>query len=249
MKRSFVRGLWGIYDNDRRYYKRRAKMDDDIKFLKHLKYSQPFVTYVFGKENYKFLVDQGFECKLIDDKPILWDMDTEQFRHKLEIFNAAMEDYDEIVFLDWDTVPIKQLPLDFWEVLGQKDDFQAILRMYHRTKAQWRKGDRRKIPCASFVYICNKDVPKDLIREWEENRRPWSEEVIMARYTDKRVGGWKGIDTYWDHFEPDFFILNEGRVYDRQKLATKNHCFSHINMKTRMRIGRTRSHNKPSWVK
>lgn len=246
-KRAFVRGLWGIYDNERRFYKRRQKMDDDIQFLKMTKYQSPCFTYAFGAENAKFLRSYGFECKQLSEEPILWDMDTQQFRHKLEIFKAAMEDFDEIVFLDWDTVQIKPLPKDFWQILKSKGDFQAILRMYHRTKAQWRATDRRKIPCASFVYIADKTVPSKLIELWEKHDRPWSEEIVMARYMDEQMGGWKGLDYYWDHFEPDFFVLDEGRVFTTDQLGSKDHRFSHINAPTRSKILRRRK-RVPEWI-
>lgn len=230
--KAFVRTLWGIHDHKgRRYYKRRSKIDSDIRFLLHNKYDPHFVTYVFGTDNYKYLTDQGFECVLVDKRPIIWDMDKEQFRHKLEAFKCGMEEHNQIVFLDWDCLPVKRIPHNFWKTLKSKGDFQAILRMYHRTKAQWRRKDRRKIPCASFVYFGDEQVPKDLIQMWENCRRPWSEEVVMARYMDKISGGWQGTDYYWDHYEPDFFVLGEGRAFTPEQLKTKNCVFRHFNSK------------------
>lgn len=232
VKRGFVRALWGIYEHSgRRFFKRRGKLDNDIKLAQACPYAEPFRTYVFGEDNYKFLVDKGFNCKLVDKKPIVWDMNKKQFRHKLEVFKCGMEDYNEIVFLDWDCFPIKPLPDNFWEVLGKKEPIQAILRMYHRRKAYWRGGvDVRKIPCASFVYIRDKEVTLDLIKMWEKLNRPWSEEVVLARYMDERIGGWKGMDKYWEFYEPDFFRLQEARVFPVQKLNEKNQCFRHLNM-------------------
>ena len=55
-----------------------------------------------------------------------------------------MIEYDEIVLLDWDTVQIKPIPEDFWDVLAQKAPIQAVLRVYFRLKAtQWRKIDQQ----------------------------------------------------------------------------------------------------------
>jgi hypothetical protein len=227
--RSFIRGLWGVHDNPDRYYQRRHKMDNDIKFMKHFKYNEPFRTYVFGEDNYKYLVDQGFDCRLVDKKPIAWDMEKEQFRHKLECFKQGMDDFDEVVFLDWDCLPIKALPDDFWDVLRAKGPFQAILRGYKRRKAMWRKVDQRKIPCASFVYINDPKIPQEMNEYWEELGRPWSEEVVMMRYMERMQDGWKGPEAYWEQFEPDFFVLGEGRVFDQELLDTKNKCFHHFN--------------------
>ena len=235
MKRGFVRALWGIYDHQgRRLYKRRTKMDYDIKVLTHNKYSEPFITFVFGEDNYKYLTEEvGLNpstVRLADKRPIVWDIDKEGMRHKTEAFKLGMEEFDEMVFLDFDTQPIKPLPLDFWEVLAKKERIQAILRCYKKRKISWREQDCNRIPCASFVYIRDKTVPASLIKTWEEMGRPWSEEICMVKYMEGLVGGWQGIDKYWELFEPDFFVLGEGQVYSHEKLATKNHCFSHFNI-------------------
>jgi hypothetical protein len=228
-KKAFVRTLWGIYDN-KRYYQRRAKMDNDIKLQLMTKPNVDFTTYVFGKDNLKFLEDKGVtKLRLLDDKPILWDMETQQFRHKLEVFDKAMEEYDEIVFLDWDTYMIKDVPFDFWDQLKKKQKIQALLRMYHRRKALWRKSEKRKVPCASFVYFADKNITEELIKYWEKMDCPWSEEIVMAKYLDDINGGWKGTDFYWENYEPHFFHLNEGIVYDKEKIKTKNICFEHYN--------------------
>jgi len=231
MRRAFIRGLWGIQDHqERRFYKRRSKIDGDIELLKHCKYNEPFMTYVFGEENFRFLKSQGFRAKLIDKEPIVWDMDKKQFRHKLEVIRRGLQDYDEVVFLDWDQLPVTKLPEDFWEVMGQKEPIQAILRMYHRRKAEWRKSEQRQIPCASFVYVRGKEVGEDLVNLWSEMGEPWSEETVIAKYMDDRIGGWKGADEYWKLYEPDFFVLTQGRVFSRELLATKRIAFDHFNM-------------------
>jgi len=230
MERSFVRGLWGILDHQgRRLYKRRSKITNDIRLLKKNKWNEPFVCYTFGEDNHKFLLDEGIDSKLVDKRPIVWDIDTEQFRHKLEVFKQAMQDFDEIVFLDWDTIPIKPLPKKFWKTLGKKSSFQAVMRIYNRKKLAWRKKDKRKIPCASFVYCRDEAVADELCKLWEEMGRPWSEEKVMAKYMDNVMGGWKGLNVYWDLFEPDFFYLDECMVHSRAKYKSKNRCFKHFN--------------------
>ena len=231
MATSFVRTLWGVYDNTRRFYRRRQKMDDDIKLLLRNPFNQPFRTYVFGDDNLKFLQDRGVtDCVLVDKRPYIWDMDTQQFRHKLEAFRLGMQDFDKIVFLDWDCQPIKPLPAEFWTVLDKKQPIQAILRSYRNIKASWRSIDKRKIPCASFVYIRDKQIPYELIKIWEKNGSGMSEEIPMMQYMESVMGGWKGTDVYWQMFEPDFFVLDEGFVYPPETLATKNKCFAHFNI-------------------
>ena len=59
MKSSFIRALWGIYDHQgRRLYMRRTKIDYDIKVLMHNKFNAPFVSYIFGEDNYKYLTQE-----------------------------------------------------------------------------------------------------------------------------------------------------------------------------------------------
>ena len=92
MKSAFIRGLWGIYEHqDRRFYKRRTKLDKDMEMVRLNENAEKHITYVFGKDNYKYLLDNGFEARLIDKRPIVWDMDKEQFRHKLEVLHQGMQ--------------------------------------------------------------------------------------------------------------------------------------------------------------
>jgi len=252
--RTFIRALWGIYDHQgRRLYKRRTKIDKDIRLLRLCKYTKPFITYVFGKDNYNFLKDQGFKCVLVDKRPIVWDMETEQFRHKLEVFKYGIKEHDEIVFLDWDTFPVKPLHKKFWKVLGKKAPIQAVLRMYHRRKAHWRKKDGRQVPCASFVYLRKKKIATDLIKMWETHRKPWSEEIVMARYMDQMMDGWEGMAKYEKLFEPDFFYLPESRVLeaiDKQYYKKKNICFRHFNQnQVTYYLTKSKTKNKPDWIK
>ena len=241
MESKFIRTLWGEYDSSDKNKLRRKKMENDIRLLLRNPNKVDFKTYVFGEDNLKFLIDQGIEdCELIDKKPIVWDMGTQQFRHKIEAFKIGIEEFDEIVFLDWDCQAIKPIPIDFWDVLRKKEKIQAIMRMYKRRKAYWRKEDQRKIPCASFVYINDKDVGKDLVEMWNKMKKPWSEEIVMMRYMEEINGGWKGIEDYWEKFEPDFFVLDEGYIYSKELLKTKNLTFKHYNsnqVKRKLRHG------------
>lgn len=255
-KRKFIRSLWGVHEHlGRKLYKRRTKIDKDIKLILRCKYNKPFVTYVFGKDNYNFLKDNGFDCVLVDSRPIVWDIEKEAFRHKLEAFKCGMEQYDEVVFLDWDTFPVKPLPDNFWDIMKCKESFQAILRMYKRRKAFWRKnGGQRAIPCASFVYFREKQITQNLISLWEQHGRPWSEEVIMARFVDKTMGNWSGIKDgvvrYEKLFEPDFFYLPESqpmKLIDDNYYIKKNIIFRHFNKRQVQYY--LRKGKKINWIK
>lgn len=230
-KQGFIRTLWGVFDKDQRHYRHRGKISNDIRLASHNKYQLPYTTFVFGEDNYKQLIDNGFDnCELIDKQPIVWDMNKQQYRHKLEALKLGMQKFDEIVYLDIDTMPIKPLPSNFWESLGKKQPIQAILRMYHRKKCFWRKEDQRKTPCAAFIYIGDKSIPDKLIKTWEDMGQSFYEETALMKYMDDSVGGWKGTEFYWNNFEPDFFNLECNTGYsDRSLLKTKNICFEHFN--------------------
>jgi hypothetical protein len=128
--------------------------------------------------------------------------------------------------MDWDVIPQKPLPDDFWEVLGKKEAFQGCLQLYHRRKATWRKEDMRKIPNGGFLYIRDKEIPHKIIKVWETMRGP-SAEPPMAKFTDEWTGGWKGKETYWDLFEPDFCNLHKMSAHGKEKIKEKNLCFIH----------------------
>ena len=133
-------------------------------------------------------------------------------------------------YLDFDCVAIKAIPNNFWQKLREKGPLQAIIRHYVRKKAMWRGTvDVRKIPCASFVYINSKKVTEELIRIWEELEKPWSEEVVLAKYLDNLSEGWKGVDYYVEHYEPDFFSLPREQGWMSDKIKWKNIIFKHFN--------------------
>jgi len=248
MSRAFVRGLWGNCAETKDF--RGGKIHSDINIIKDNEYSEPFITYVFGDRNKEYLESLGFECRLIDSKPSIWDMVDQLYRHKLDVFKAAMEDYDEIVFLDWDCRPTAPLPDDFWDVIGEKASFQANLFQYRTKKCLWRKTDIRKVTNGGFVYMRDKTIPDKIIKnydefhEWvkkkgeerasqgkelrfREKALIFDDEPAMSKYADDSIGGWQGTDKYWELFEPEFCNLKKKSAYPEEKLQTKRECFVH----------------------
>jgi len=233
MKRAFVRTLWG--ESSVRKYGRRLKMNNDIKLLLRDNYRVPFKTYVFGQDNFDYLVDLGFDCKLINKDPYLWKGKIDnyhQYGHKLLVLREALKDYDEIVFLDWDCMAVRDIPDDFWDEFYKKEVIQASMRTYKRTVAYWRKKDKRKRACASFVYIRDKKLAADMFTTWK--REPLrAEEQIISKYADEMIGGWQGVQAYWDKFEPNYFLLEKGEIpfypYSYDLLESKEIVFLHFN--------------------
>ena len=229
MKRGFIRGLWGIYDRSHRITKRRYNIDKDMKRIRNNSYNEPFKVYVFGNDNYEQAKKNGFDCVLLDDNPAPFDLIKYQYRNKLEIIKYAMEEdgYDEMVYMDWDCVPKKKIPSNFWDVFMSKEAFQANLQTYHRRKCHWRKEDLRKVPNGGFIYIRDKSISEKVIHLWEQLGRQDNDEPSWARLTDDMMGGWKGIERYWELFEPDFCNLHKNSSYSNKLLNDKNICFIH----------------------
>jgi len=209
-KVSFIRGVWGIFDKDNslgKAYSRRKKINNDIDLCKLNPYAPKCKVYIFGEENFKILTDMGFDTVMVDKRPVCWDMMKEQYRHKIEIWNAGLQEHDEIVFLDWDCVPCAPVPNDFWDVLASGRNIRATIYMYTRKRLLSRVGDSRKLSSSTFVYIRGKEVVDEIIKTWERIGRPWQEEVALSQYIDDINGGWKGVEDYRIKFEPPYHIL------------------------------------------
>jgi hypothetical protein len=242
MKRGFIRALWGTasteYDEgwitpSKRY----GRMGLDIQIIMEHENTRPFRTYVFGKDNLKMAQDLGVEdLVMIDERPLAYDPQKEFWKHKLDILQYAMEEdgYDEMVYLDWDCIPIKPLFDDFWEQLGKKESIQANLQFYRRRKCLWRGSrDTRKTSNGGFLYIRDKTIPSKLIKVWEdfEPEHKFWDEVTISKFTDDLMGGWQGTQKYWDLFEPmvcNLTTVKKNRsAFTDEELASKNICFEH----------------------
>lgn len=194
-------------------------------------YSNPFntdfVVYVMGTDNYNQVKQYGSKCVLVNKDPFMFDIVRHQYRHKLEIIKMAMEEYDEILYLDWDCIPQKKLPNNYWDILGKKEVFQANLQIYHCRKCHWRKSDIRKVPNGGFIYIRDKSIPSKVIKLWESIGGD-NDEPSWAKFTDDYVGGWQGIEKYWELFEPTLCNLHRDSPYSKDLLKSKNECFKHF---------------------
>jgi len=227
MKRALVRILYGELNNPNHdYLLHRSHIDSSIEKTVNHKEVQEFVTYCFGEYNYKYLVSIG--CKnivLADKNPWIDGEVPYSYLNKIHGWKYAMEDYDEVVFLDWDTVQIKPFPIDFWDVLSQKEKIQAALANNIKSILPWRKyrpnRDGKKAPNGSFVYMRDKSIPSELLKlkdDLEFNKvvnigksvaslsiKPTiqhNDEVYIARYMDNICGGWEGYDKYLKLFDP-----------------------------------------------
>jgi len=239
-KVGFIRTLWGVPEKVRGEFFQRTKVDTDVNYLLKLPNQIPFVSYTFGEDNHKYLLDKGINSVLIDKRPYVFDMKTEQYRHKLEVFKLGMEEFGEMVFLDWDTVPTSKIPDNFWEEQRKRKPFQSVLRGYRWVKCPWRKNQdlHRMCPCASYVYFRDKQIPIDMIKQWETLDFKLYEEAAMAKYVDSiegeptNVHGFKKF--WWDNYEAMYFNLfirsARARVFSVQENNVKPACFTHVRL-------------------
>jgi len=204
---GFIRCVWGIYENQKnRWYTRRPKIDNDIGLSILNPYAPKSKVYVFGEDNQKKMVDLGFDSVLIDKKPFVWDMENEQYRHKIEAWKYGLLDFEQVVFIDWDCVPIQPIPEDFWSVLASGPKIQATLYMYRKRRVRFRPSNERKMSASTFVYMRESNIANEIIDVWEKIGRPWQEEAALSKYIDDLDGGWKSVEEY-KKYEPKFHCL------------------------------------------
>jgi len=254
MKRSFIRGLWGVtqdfWDNKTknfefekfnynidnccatRRYDLNPWIENVIKNSAYGKINIETSMYVFGEDNYKYATSLGLKCIKIHDEPYKYHPVSCHWKHKLLVLKYAMMDFDEIIWLDYDCVlrDGKNIPPDFWEILGRKESFQASMVKYKRVQSNLRKEpELNKIqPNGGFVYIRNKSIPDKLLNIFD-SLSTWTDEIAYAKYTDDFMDGFD-MDKYWDLFEP---LLCQQRTsiyrYDsvRKDIIDKSSCFCH----------------------
>jgi hypothetical protein len=250
VRRAFVRGIWGDIGVDG---PRDGKLHRDIERVKASPEEPEFVTYVFGTDNFNYLRNLGFECKLIHHKPHIWDMEKQLYRHKLDILEAALKDHDQIVYLDWDCIAIRRIPDVFWKVMGYGSPLQANLFQYRTKKCLWRDKDWRKVCNGGFIYVRYPELAKvfihnynklwDWVKEQEEKRAErglklrfreealiFDDEPAISKCVDQMMGGeWLGSDAYWQSgFEPEYCNLRKKSAFTKDQLDKKKICFMHM---------------------
>ncbi len=223
MKRGIVRGLWGDIQ--------RWKAKSDVKSAKQRDGDIDFICYTFGEENHNNLLKEGIKSVMLDSNCSKYPY---HFRHKLDVYKAALQDYDEIVLMDWDC-NLKQPgtfdPKIFWDSVGSKNVVQCSLYRWKRIAAPWREKryDKSYLLNSSFIYIRDKSFPDAVINEYDKfpNLKAWrgNDEIATTYYIDKMMGGWQGEDYWFKHFEPELYYQGCNPVFKDKPNAMFNHFF------------------------
>jgi hypothetical protein len=211
--RAFIRVLWGAMVLESRCSKVRRDAIEIQKAPHVVERSPPVMNYVFGQENYDFLVSHGFHCVLMSRHPRPHagndDGGDHAWIHKSQGWLAATEDFEEVISMDWDTIPLEKISTPYvFNKLRAKSDFGAHLLQYKHMVAPWRGGriERKLKPSACFVYLGNHGVAKGIheAMRYLQNvmREPsGTEEAGMAMYYDNRYGGFQGRDHWVEKHE------------------------------------------------
>ena len=229
MTRALVRVLYGEPNNPKHdYCGSRNRVDKDIRnVFKTQDTCEPFYTYVLGEKNFNYLKSVGIKNLVMANKEDYVFPGAGNYSNKVMGMKYALSDFDEIVFLDWDTVQTKPFPSDFWESFREKEVIQTPIYKCPRNVIDWRKVGRwrgKYLSSGSFVYMRDKTIPDKLIKMMEDPKIPnrWSDETFISKYTDDLSGGWEGIEKYFKNFEPKWCLLKRSVFRDK-----KDACFFH----------------------
>lgn len=243
MSKAIIRCLFGFPGQECYWSKRNVQQTVALKneIKNSLKFDwarRDIVHYVLGKENANLLKQYGAKkIKIIDDNPNLVPNDgVNPLYNKVYLINEAMKDYDEILFLDFDTVPLKGVSPDneMWEILRSKSgkyngDWQAPFVRRTRPFCMIKGGGGYRDPKKDFIrktlttcMVYCKD--RNWIQEWLDHFILYQEvnkengfkvlgkhdEYIFMYYLDKEKGV-MNEEQIVDAFEPE--IVNVGRAY------------------------------------
>ena len=237
-KKGIIRVIYGDVSGDGHGESRlRANLDKDIDRALSNEDIGDFTTYVFGINNLKVLEEKGLNCVLVDERPRV--LERRHYCNKIIALDRAMEDFDEILYLDWDTIPTKPLPDNFWDVLRSKDVIQCPLYKCTRGVNAWRTGriPPKLLSGTYFVYIRDRSV-LELPLAWATHQielpKPfgpkWADETYFSRYIDSLMDSWDSphVDVYKKEYLPRFEPLLCWHRFSIFKDMMENMCFKHV---------------------
>lgn len=176
------------------------------------------IVYVWGDYNIKLLEERGYNCVKMEDNQYPWfEQEFTQHGKKLVALDKALQEFDEVLMLDWDCIQTKeisidklreketQVPLYCWtepQLLKIKQYYKSVtettppleeeLRKYH-----WKLDDILVSPNFGFVYSRDKNFAKRLIEEAIKNKINYCiEEHAMFKYADCT------LDEYIEKYHP-----------------------------------------------
>ena len=200
-------------------------------FLKPFGRGHVFSVYVLGTDNQRRLQKMGISSIVVDKRPMLFDRNN-LYRNRMALWAAAMQDFDRVVFLDWDCFPTCRIPANFWELLESKSEIQSPLTAYKYPRCSWRgaSSDARLLPNGGWVYVRNRSIPKGILDHWNRFEGEALGEKVIAHWMDKQYG-WRGREDYYQRFEPFCISLPKTvPIYGKMPLEGKCNIFEHCHI-------------------
>jgi len=178
--------------------------------------------YVMGTDNYQYLKDLSTkDVRLCLDADYACSADVSGYYNKIWLINKAMEDHDEIFYVDYDCGIAKDINDHMWELLRQKEGrFNGVIQCpivrYRRPairdvlNLRGRQKQRYHV-CCCCIYCCDKQWIENWLADYDEligiyrKRGTWcgdlSDEIAFMYMIDKRFG-LMGEQEMIDAFEP-----------------------------------------------
>jgi len=133
------------------------------------------MVYVWGTDNFEYLTNLGYTCELISEENYNFDLasdhtfyDFKSLNHKLFVLNLALQEWDEILFLDWDCKFVGELDNDFYRLLKEGSSLQIPLYTYPKKSLQWMIEKTNNTDINPFFIKLN-EVIKNYSYEWGSN--------------------------------------------------------------------------------
>lgn len=226
MSQAIIRGIWGAGkghsdEHIERTVRKAAKNKDPIDKV-----------YCFGKHNKRILERCGYKPDMLDSQPIASPRMRHNFRgggialrwgvahwwHKFKILEAACQEFDHVLWQDFDCQLMQKLPPDFWDELKSGASIRAPLtiQLHGGRGAWWRiPYDERQIesgpqpkltqtssyeqarivPAGGYIYIRGASMGRQLMTLQNEHLK-WNSQPILALFIDQMYQGWPGPARY-----------------------------------------------------
>lgn len=214
---AFIRAIWGdMWCNVPCYENLLKEVKDNHTGAWH---PPGTVTYCYGWENEAYLRSVGISPILLSQSSVMnftgqperspspdgWvHYGISMFYHTLYTIHEALNSFDEVVFLDWDTVLMGELPKDFWDKIREGQPFKAGLVRTKRPSCPWRTTGANERPHAGLIYCRDKSIMARMM-ELYPSMPLTIQETIFALWADEVMGGWSADRWKSEGYEPYCF--------------------------------------------
>lgn len=192
------------------------------------------IVYVWGEKNEKFLKDRGYITRLITKHDPIDIVPTNALLRKLFMLEYALEEFDEIFFLDWDCQILRPLDDTFYSYLREKETqcpiyAQALdpLESYKEIvpkiteldiaydegfrKYSWKKDNMLISPNFGCFYTRNKSIGKEMVKiAIDHNMIGCGDENAMFVYANCT------LEEYIERYTPKFMLGVSRKMYNKE---------------------------------